>query len=521
MRTKYSVLNVLSGMLSQLLLVAVGLVSRKVFIDTLGVSMQGINATLTAVISMLSLTELGIGTAIICNLYKPLAEDDHPAITALMQMYSRIYRIIAGIVTILGVLVVPFLPKILDEKDAASFSQSYLTVVYLLFLADVVISYLFAYKRSIITADQKNYIVTAVSTASALMLNVVQIAILLKTGNFVLYLTIKIFFRIVENLVIAGIANRRYPFIRTREKLQVPQTTRYNIFSNTKALALHYIGNYLISGTDMMIITKFLGAAVSGVYSNYYLIISTLRTVFAQISTGGITASFGHLLAVGSKEELYTTFKKAVFVVFTLSNFASISLYCMIGDFMNLWLPGVDQLSTPVVLILCVNFYIAAFSETIGGLRAGAGLFRPDRYLHLFLAALNLVISIVLVQRIGMFGVFLGTLLCLIIKELTVLPYIVYSNIFEKPFYLYQIILLKYFLATFASGIATVWICSLVQVDSALVSLFAHAAICVVVPNLCVVLLFFRTKEFKYLISLIKSIMNRLLHRGQEGVSNG
>lgn len=515
MRTKYSVLNVLSGMLSQVLIALIGFVSRKVFIATLGIGMQGVNATLTSVITMLSLSELGIGTAIICNLYKPLADGDEKSVTSLMQLYAKVYRIIAGIVLFLGLLVVPALPMILAAEDVAAIPQGYLTVVYLLFLCDVVISYLFAYKRSILTADQKNYVVTLVATGSNLLTGVTQIVVLLLTKNFVFYLLLKIFFRLAENLILALIANRRYPYICEKEKIPVPKPVRYNIFSNTKALALHYIGNYLINGTDMMIITKFLGTAVSGVYSNYYMILTVLKTVFSQISAG-ITASFGHLLSEGNKESLYAAFRKVLFVVFALSNFAAITLFCLFQDFLQLWLPGIDRLSMPVVFILCLNFYITSISEPAGGLRASAGLFRPDRYLHLFLAALNLVVSILLVQRIGVFGVFLGTFFCLCIKELTVLPWIVYRNLFEKKLYLYQLTLLGYFAVTLLGGALTWWICSLVTFESLLLTFICHAGICVLLPNLLVAAVFFKTGEFRYLTGLIGGFIRRIIKRGGE-----
>ena len=155
MRTKYSILNVVMGMTSQALIALIGLVSRKVFVDMLGFEMQGINATLTSIITMLSLTELGIGSAIVCNLYKPLAEGDNKAVAALMQLYSRVYQVIALIVTVLGLCVTPFLPMLLNEGDRGIVSTGMLVVFYWLLLADTAVSYLFAYKRSIIIADQR------------------------------------------------------------------------------------------------------------------------------------------------------------------------------------------------------------------------------------------------------------------------------------------------------------------------------------------------------------------------------
>lgn len=511
MRTKYSIYNVATGMFAQALLVVLGFVSRKVFVMTLGMSFQGINATLTSVISMLSLTELGVGTAIICNLYKPLAEDDHPKVISLMQFYSKVYTAIAGIVLVLGIGVCPFLTKIVDDD---SVSTSYLVKVFLLFLAETVISYLFAYKRSILIADQKNFYVNLVGMVTNLLNSGAQIAILLVTKNFVLYLCIKIVFRLVENVAVAFISDKKYPYLRRADKIPVEQATKDNIVSNTKALALHYIGNYLISGTDMMIITKMLGTVVSGTYSNYLMITSTLKTVFAQFSTG-ITAGFGNLLALGETEKLYTTFRRALFICYVMTNFATVSMFCIFNPFINLWIGDGYTLKMSVVFIICLNFFVESLSETVGSLRASAGLFRPDRYLHLFLAALNLVISIWFAKYVGIFGVFLGTFVCHFIKELNVLPMIVYKNIFKMKTWKYQRVVLLYMAITASITALTYYLCGLVSVSNMYLDLILRCIICVIVPNLLIVICFFRTDEFRYAIDLVKTIILKKLGKKQ------
>lgn len=518
MRTKYSLYNVISGLISQAILVVLGFVSRKVFVDTLGLGMQGVNSTLTSIITMLSLTELGIGTAIICNLYKPLADDDRPKIISLLQLYSSLYKKIAMIVSALGLAICPFLPYIFAKKGTeTSLSRVYITAVFLLFLADVVISYLFAYKRSIITADQKNFIITIVSTIVSVSYNIGQIVILILTKNFILYLIVKIAFRLIENFTIAYIANKKYPYIKTKEKMSVDKDIKDNIVGNTKALALHYIGNYLISGTDMLIITKFLGTVVSGAYSNYQLITQTLRNVLGQFSTG-ITASFGNLIAEGDRDKLYEVFKKSFFIAFVLSNFSAVSLFVLFNPFINLWI-HTDEAVLPmhVVAIIVVNFYFTVVSEPIGTLRASAGLFRPDRYLHIALALLNLVVSIGLViTKAGIFGVFLGTFLCLCIKEITVLPLIVYKQLLGRRLWDYQKSLFFYSAVTAVSTVAT-WFCAqLVTSANPFVELVLKACLCVVIPNGIVLLVFFRSPEFKYVVGLVKKIINKVLKRNSE-----
>lgn len=507
MRTKNSILNAVFGIISQLIAVLLGFISRKIFVMMLGMEMQGINAALTSVITMLSLTELGIGTAIICNLYKPLEEKDEPKIISLMQFYSKVYRFIAVIVTALGLLVIPFIDKIvLSNVDHLTVTKQYLIAVFALFLADVVISYLFAYKRSIIIADQRNYIVTLVHTIAVILTNASQIAILIVTKNFVLFLVFKILFRFLENFVISLVANKRYPCIKTHQKYAVDKEIKDNIVGNTKALALHYIGNYLISGTDMLIINKMLGALISGVYSNYLMVTTVVRDTLLQFS-GGITASFGNLIACNEKEKLYSSFKQVMFISFVLANYAAIGMFCVFNDFITLWIGPDGLLELPVVFIIVLNSYITILSDPIGNLRASAGLFKPDRYLHIALAVLNLVVSISLVRVIGIFGVFLGTFLCLCIKEMTVLPVIIYKKIFNKKVWHYQRRFFGYMLFTICTGALTFYLCSLVTVSETFLLLVIKIIICTIVPNVLLLLVFCRTPEFKSLVKLAVNIV--------------
>ena len=505
MRTKHSFRNIIVGLISQLLIVVVGFASRKIFIMMLGNELLGVNGLYTSIISMLSLTELGIGTAIICNLYKPLADRDETKITELVQFFAKTYKVIGLVVLGLGIVVTPFLNVLQKE----TMDPTFLAVVFLLFLADTVISYFFAHKRSLIFADQRNYLVTLVTTSSTVIAGGAQILILLLTQNYILYLCIKVVLRVAENTAISIIADKRYPFIKTRQKMPLDKQTKSHIVSNTKALSLHFVGNYLINGTDNIIISKFLGVIMVGLYSNYYLVLTTLTVFLNQFSTG-IIASFGNMIAVENKEKSYEIFKKANFLGFAIYNFAAISLLCLFNPFISIWINKESLLPVTVVAVLAMNYYITGISSVLGSLRSSAGVFRPDRYLHLLLAALNLIVSIWLVQVIGIVGVFLGTLLCLLIKEVSVLPSIVYRNILKVPVREYYKKFFLYLATTVVSGAATMYLTSVVITGEGILWFLLKCAVCITIPNAVVILLFRKTDEFKYAFNLFIKMLIRL-----------
>lgn len=508
MRTRYSILNVSIGIISQLVITILGFIGRHYFVVYLGIEMQGVSATIISIISMLSLTELGIGTAIVCNLYKPLAENDQPKIISLMQLFSTVYKIIALVILCIGLAVTPFLNALLLSKgvNVNQIDPHFLLIIYMLFLTDTVISYLLTHKRSIIYADQKAYIITFIHTCMYVALFAGQLAILILTKNFIIYLLFRMISSLSENVIITLVANKKYPYITTRKKIKIEAEIKYNIIKNTKALALHYTGIYLINGTDMIIINKFLGFAVSGIYSNYLMIITVLRGILSQFSTG-ITASFGNMYTSKDKDTLDIALYKVLFITFILANFSTASLFCLFNPFISLWINPQSLLSWEVVLIIVIIFYVTVMSEPLGSVRAGAGMFGPDRFLHIALAAVNLIISVILIQRIGIIGVFFGTLICLFIKEFTVLPIIVYKNIFHKSMWEYYRRLISYFTVTIISILATWFICSLITIVNPWISLILKIIICCIVPNGIAISIFHKSVEVKNLIILLMKIL--------------
>lgn len=212
MRSLNSVKNAVVSILMSVTTMLIGLVTQKIFINILGTEYLGLNGLLNNILSMLAIAELGIGSAIIYSLYEPIANNNKEKIKTLIQFYKKSYRIIAGIVLIIGICIIPFLNIIVGENNI----QENIVLIYLLFLTDTVVSYLLTYKRSILYASQKTYIVNIVHILYLILMNTIQILVLISTRNYIFYLIIKIIFRILENIVITVIANKMYPYIKEK-----------------------------------------------------------------------------------------------------------------------------------------------------------------------------------------------------------------------------------------------------------------------------------------------------------------
>lgn len=533
-------LNSLFGASSQFILAVVGFVLQRAFTQVFGIGLQGVYTTMTSVIMMLKLTESGIGAAINCRLYKPLAEHDDRRVIALMQMYGRIYRAIGLIIFTAGMILMPFLGLLVGTDNCVieipasniGLSERFLSglpisgwFIFGFLLVNTASSYFLAYKRSIIMADQRNYIVLSIHTGATVLMQGLQIALIFLTHDLALFLILNIVFQLLENATLAIIADRRYPIIRSREKIPVERAQSSEIWGNTRALLMHYIGNYAIDSADTIIISNRLGDIVAGVYSNYYMIIKAITSAVAQFAVG-FTASFGNLLAEREispdcnavQENLYTAFRKAYFVTFIIANFAAVSLFTLLNDFIErIWMKGATDvdvtLTLATVAVLCLNFAMTCLAETLGSLRAAAGLFRPDRYLHLAMALFNVVISLILVYYFGIIGAFIGTTVCKVIKEFIVLPRIVYRDILGKKVSRYRVTYLLYLLTIAGCGAATYAVCLPINFTSGILTVFVKAVVCLIVPNLLCVAVWGRTAEFRYLVSLVKSIVSKFTHK--------
>ena len=193
MRKKSALKNIVSKMIYSIVITLLSFVSRRVFVSTLGDTLLGLNGLLTSVISMLSLMELGVGNAIYFSLYEPLAENNEERIKSIMRLYQKLYRYIGLAVCIVGLCVIPFL-KFLITQDI---DYNYVYKIYLIFLANSVMSYFMAYRRSLYSANQKDYLINNVTTVVNIISYSLQIITMLRYQNYVVYLLIQVIATVV------------------------------------------------------------------------------------------------------------------------------------------------------------------------------------------------------------------------------------------------------------------------------------------------------------------------------------
>jgi O-antigen/teichoic acid export membrane protein len=506
MRTNHSIKNIFISIFSQVIIVLLGFVSRKVFIDSLGAGYLGVNGLLTNVLSIMALVEGGIGISIVYNLYKPLAEDDRNKIIALVQLYKKAYGILAIIILIISIILFPFLGRLM--KDGSSISH--LSIIYFLFVAKNMISYLNAHKWSLINADQRGYVLARTSLIFQVATIVARIIILLVTKNYILYLSIELFFYALQSIINGRIVNKRYSYIKTKEKYTIDLEVKENLVKNVKAMFLHNIGGYLVFGTDNILISAFLSIATVGIYSNYTMITQQLSALVKPI-LGGIGASVGNLIATESSEKNYSIFKVSFLVNFWIYSFCVIFLYNLLEPFISWWLGKQYLLGNLTFIFILINFYLDGMRTAISTFKNKAGLFTQDKYAPVIEGLINLISSIILVKHYGIAGIFMGTTISTIATVLWTQPCIVYKNIFKKSVSSYFIKYGYYFCLTILGCLVTTSICNALVIGNSFISLMIRGIICLIVPNIIYVLVFYKTEELQYIKSSLNFVVSGLI----------
>lgn len=493
-RTEYSAHNTTVAVAARVLAILAGFFTRVVFTHTLSEEYVGLNGLFTDILNILSLSELGVGTAVTCALYQPIAAQDVERQKSLMRMYRNFYRIVAALVLVLGLSVLPFMDVLIKNQG----DIEHITVIYLMYLANSVLSYLLIYKKTLMDAHQLSYIGVLYQTAFLLLQNVLQIGVLLLTGNFILFVAILILCTLSGNLCISRKADRLYPYLKEKHTEELPAEERRGIYQNIRAMLMHKVGNIVVNNTDNLLLSSMVGIVSVSCYSNYYLIIGSVRQVLNQMFQG-ITASVGNLGVEESRERIKRIFEAAFFAGQWVFGLAAICLYELLDTFVEISFGPQYVFSGNVTLILCINFYLTGMRQASLVFRDSMGLFWYDRFKAPAEAVINLGVSILLGRYLGTAGIFLGTLVSTVATSLWVEPYMLYKYRLKTSVRPYFARYGVYAFVTLALGLGEDMVCRRITGNPWTVCIL-RLLFCVCVTNLAYLALYFRTAEFQLLI---------------------
>lgn len=530
MRTKNSLINAFMGCLSYGIIMIGSFVTRKLFADILGLEMVGIEGAFLNVVNALGIVELGIGVGIVYKLYKPIAQKDWEQIAIILKFLRNCYAVIGMIVAGLGISLAYFVVMPIKED----FSKIWLAEIFLLYVIDVVVSYLYSHKRAMFIADQKNYVNNVIHIFAQVLMFVFQIAVLKIFASFEAYLICKIFFRFAENFVISLRFGKNYGYVNLKTNKTMSNIEKRDLFKNLKALLFHKVTAFGTTTVSSLIIFYLLGLRINGIYCNYMLIATALTTVTQQIFDG-VLASFGNLLNTESRRKVYDKFNIIYFMNFLMYSFITTAFVCLVTPFMGLWIGQASVFGMWTVASIAAYNYIYGMRQSVGMAKVSAGIYDEDKYLAVAGALVTFAASWILVGPLGVSGVMIGNLIGIFSIPYWVQPYLVYDMIFKKTVWSYHRKFALYTVLTAIYSCVAHMVCNFVYKNTGLVlrlsgilskslhlsvakadmiaQIVMNSLICIIFPNVMNLILFCRTEEFKGLFSVAKSFLKKFRNK--------
>lgn len=484
-----------------------GVISRTVFIYTLGADYLGLAGLLNNVLGFLSIGELGIATAIGFSLYKPLAEKDYKSVSILMSVYRKAYLLIGIIVLASGIVLFQFLDffvPVAQQPAGTNFA-------YFAFLLNTVIGYLLSYKTTLISSDNQAFRLVPINVLGNCIQTIMQIAVLMIWKDYVIYLAVQIGTSIALMAARNIYISKRYDRVDFHSKDRLTITQKHEIKKNISGLIVAKIGDYLVNSTDNLIITKFVSLLATGIYSNYLLIRNMVNGYIGTLFAG-VTAGIGNVVAVESNEKKLNVFNVMFFSAFLIYSMEATCFMCLFNPFIgDIWIGNKYLFGTGTVAVIVINNYLTGLRMPLITMKEAAGKYLEDAWIPFAFAIINLVSSILFAKLFGVAGVFLGTIVGSLLTADWYRPIVIYRTVFHSPVRTYY---KKYILYVGLGGVyiaLTYWICTWITIRNVYFKFMMKVIIAICVPMALNYLLFHKTKEFDSVISIIRCLTKRVM----------
>lgn len=495
--------GIIYGMISKVVSLLLPFFAQNIMINALGSEYLGVKGLFTSILQVFSLAELGFGSAIVYSMYKPIADGNEKLINALLRLFRKIYFFVGLIILFLGLVLIPFLPLLIHGECPSDLN---LTVIYLLYLANTVLSYwLFAYRSSLFSAYQRFDVSSIVYTITAILTNVFQIIVLLVFKNFYFYLVISVIFTVINNLILYYSSKKMFPNLNPDGI--VDDDTKKEIKEKLKGIWVYKVCGVTRNAFDNIFVSMFLGLKVTAMYSNYFYILSAVSG-FLSIIIASLVAGVGNSIKLNSPEKNRCDLEKVDCVYTVISGWC---MTCMIGlyqPFIELWVGKDLQFPFPIAILFGVYFYLLQIGNIRSLYADAAGLWWENRYRTIAEAIANIVLNLLFVMWWGVYGVIAATMITIVFGFIYAAK-IIYRCYFKdglKTYFVQHIIL------AISSGIVcfiTVFIGNLFTGNVWEVILTRLLVCCIIAPCLYFLVIISYRKCRESFVWVLKKLFNR------------
>lgn len=495
-RTKNAARNIVFGTILRAYQLLLPFLMRSAILYYLGVQYLGLNSLFVSVIQMLNLAELGVGSAMIYSMYRPIAEHDDTKVCALMRLYKIYYWVIGLAIAVVGVAVTPFIPKLIHGSYPSDIN---IYVLYLLNLFATVFSYwFFSYRNSVLEANQRNDVVSKVNLVTVTVQYGLQFLVLALTGNYYLFVMVALLTQILTNVATAIASRKLYPNYDPKGKLEKAEIKKIN--GRIRDLFTAKLGNTLLSSADTLVISAFLGLAMLAKYQNYYYIMTAV-TGFAMIFISSCMAGIGNSLVAETMDKNYADFKKLSLMVWWLAGTAVCCFLNLYQPFMALWMGEENLLSFGCVILMCIYSYLYITNHVMVTYKDAGGMWHEDRFRPFCSSMFNLALNLILVRYIGIFAIILSTVASYILVNMPWLVKNLFTVIFNRSAAEYVTKYIKHVVLVIAAAAASYYVCTFLP-DRGILSICIRLIISVMIPNVIFLLVLRSDEDFNGVLDI-------------------
>lgn len=505
MRVKNSIKNAKVGVIFNFTNLILSFVSRSIFIYYLGVNLLGLNTVLVNLIGMLNLIELGIGTAVNYELYKPLEEKNYEKINEIMAIFRKIYKYVGILVFLIGFILIPFLKYFV--KGVIPYDE--VILYYMVLLISTAGTYFFSYKQTLIYADQKNYIATSISGISNIIKVIAQIIFIILFKSYLSWVVLGLIF----NFIFLIMTNRKIDVLykdkidlKYDKSLKELTANNSSLIKNIKNIFCHQLATIIFQKTDPLIIAAYSTLRESGIYSNYLLILTGVSTITATVLTA-MEASIGNLIVSESIEKTFDVFKELCFGTNVFSIVICFPLYMVINKFIEFWVGPSYLFGNAIVIVLIINFYIGMNRTVIQNFKSCYGIYW-DVWAPVVESIINIIFSILIASKYGIIGIFIGTLISnilivLIWQPLAVFKYGFKKNVFEYYFWYIKSAIVA-FILSYIGLILTNSIINHLNIKSMIINFFVTGVLSTIIISILLLIVNIKNKNMMKIFNRVK-----------------
>ena len=503
-RVKNTLRSAVFGIFRNIFTIVGQFLIRTLLIWRLGNEYVGADSLFTSILSVLNITELGIGSAMCYMLYKPIAENNQNEINAIANLNKKLCRYIGIAILLIGLALTPFL-KFLVNKDVPDDLNIY--ILYFIYLANAVEGYfLYAYTVSVVNAYQRNDLENKALIIARVLRYCCQAGVLLISANYWLYVTVIPISTIVENIARMYLTKKYFPRIKCEG--DPSKEIKKEIRKQVLALFGHRLNGTIIASADNLVISAFLGLTILGKYSNYYYIVAALVGM-VDVFLSALRPSVGNSYVIEGRKESYPLFSGLGFLLSWITGAVSISLICVFQAFIDLWTGGRGILSISTAVLLVVLFYEWNNFNYLTIFKDAAGLWWEDRYRPYVACIANIVINILLVNVIGLNGVIMSTIMTRVLISWPWLSSVLFDKVFGRKPGVYFLEFIQVTIIMALLGIMTYAVTSHIQLDGRISTMIGKGVISIILPNVAMLIIFFRTRRFSYCLNKFKSYLRK------------